>query len=113
MELLWALAADAADLVLEANFRPRSSYEQGRLAALAASHVEVYCRCPPEEAARRYAARAAASHPVHVITSLTPQFLAEFDRPVGLGEVIPVDTTGPADIPAVAARVLELLPSAR
>ena len=30
MELLWALAADAPAVVLEANFRPHSAYEQSR-----------------------------------------------------------------------------------
>ncbi len=33
MELLWALAADAPAVVIEANFRPRSEYERARLAA--------------------------------------------------------------------------------
>ena len=36
MELLWALAADAPAVVIEANFRPYSEYERGRLAGLAA-----------------------------------------------------------------------------
>ena len=107
MELLWALAADAPAVVLEANFRPRSAYERGRIKALSATPVEVNCACPPELAARRYAERAAASHPVHVMTTLSPAFLAEFDRPVGLGDLITVDTTGPVDVAALAARVRE------
>ena len=52
MELLWALAADAPSVVLEANFRPHSDYERGRLAALAPHPVEVYCQCDPHVAAR-------------------------------------------------------------
>ena len=48
---------------------------------------------------------AAASHPVHVVTALSPDFLAEFDRPVGLGDLVTVDTTGPVDVAAVADRV--------
>jgi predicted kinase len=105
MELLWALAADAPAVVLEANFRPRSGYERGRISALCARPVEVNCVCPPELAARRYAERAVACHPVHVVTALSPAFLAEFDRPVGIGDVITVDTTGPVDVPALAGRV--------
>ena len=105
MELLWALAADAPAVVLEANFRPRSAYERGRISALSATPVEVNCACPPELAARRYAERAAASHPVHVTTSPSPDFLAEFDRPVGIGDLITVDTTGPVDVAAVADQV--------
>jgi len=105
MELLWALAADAPAVVLEANFRPRSAYERDRISALCPRPVEVNCVCPPELAARRYAQRATASHPVHVVITLSPAFLAEFDRPVGIGDLITVDTTGPVDAVALADRV--------
>jgi predicted kinase len=102
MELLWTLAADAPAVVLEANFRPYSAYERDRISALCARPVEVNCVCPPGLAARRYTERAATCHPVHVVTSLTPDQLAEYDRPVGLGELITVDTTGPVDVAALA-----------
>lgn len=112
MELLWTLAAHCPAVVLEANFRPHSAYERGRISALRGSIVEVHCACPPELAARRYAARAASTHPVHVVTSLSPEFLAEFDGPAGIGEVITVDTTGPVDVTALASAVLARLPAA-
>jgi predicted kinase len=108
MELLWALAAQAPAVVLEANFRPRSEYERSRIAALIADGgrlVEVYCRCPAPVAAARYAERGLTSHPVHVVTSVSTEFLAEFDRPVGLGEVIEVDTTALVDVAALASHV--------
>jgi predicted kinase len=105
MELLWALAADAPAVVLEANFRPRSAYERGRISALCPRPVEVNCICPSELAARRYAERAATGHPVHVVTRLSPELLAEFDRPVGIGDLITVDTTGSVDVAALADRV--------
>lgn len=106
MELLWALAADSHAVIIEANFRPYSEYERGRLAALAAlgGHmVEVHCQCPAEVAAARYNAR--ARHPVHVLTKLPVEAMAEFDRPVGLGQLVTVDTTVPVDVGAVAALV--------
>jgi predicted kinase len=59
MELLWALASDAPAVVLEANFRPHSEYERGRIAALGGRLVEVYCACPMQVATRGYAERAA------------------------------------------------------
>jgi predicted kinase len=105
MEVLWALAADAPAVVLEANFRPRHVYVRDQILALCARPVEVNCVCPPELAASRYAERAATSHPVHVVTSLTPEVLAEYDRPLGLGEVITVDTTRPVDVAGLADRV--------
>ena len=63
MELLWALAADAPAVVIEANFRPRSEYERAKLSGLAGQPVEVHCTCPPEVAVQRYNAR--VTHPVH------------------------------------------------
>src|SRR4249919_3597083 len=47
MELLWALAADAPAVVIEANFRPHSEYEKAKLSDLAARPVEVHCACRP------------------------------------------------------------------
>ena len=103
MELLWALAADAPAVVIEASFRPYSEYERAKLSALAARPVEVYCTCPPELAVKRHNARVA--HPVHVVTTLRLEAMAEYDRPVGIGALVPVDTTVPVDMPAVAAAV--------
>jgi predicted kinase len=105
MELLWALAADAPTVVLEANFRPYSGYERDRITSLGGRLVEIYCACPAELACRRYAAREEASHPVHVVSRLTVEQLAEYDRPVGLGDVITVDTTERVDVAGLAGAV--------
>src|ERR1700729_3313259 len=72
MELLWALAADAPSVVLEANFRPRDPYQRRNISALAEQPVEVWCQCDPELAARRYNARARTCHPIHVQASVPP-----------------------------------------
>jgi hypothetical protein len=103
MELLWALAADAAAVVIEANFRPYSERERAMLAALAAQPVEVHCACPPELAIQRYNAR--ITHPVHVVTTLPLEAMTEYDRPVGIGALVTVDTTVTVDVNAVAATV--------
>jgi len=106
MELLWALVADSPAVVIEANFRPYSEYERTRLTAIGAGGgqlVEVHCLCPPELAAARYNAR--VRHPVHVVTSLPVAAMAEYDKPVGLGELVTVDTAVPVDVARVAARV--------
>ena len=103
MELLWTLAADAPAVVIEANFRPRIDYERAKLSGLAVQPVEVHCVCPPEVAVQRYNAR--ATHPVHVVTTLQPEQMAEYDRPVGIGALVTVDTTVPVDPSAVAAAV--------
>lgn len=103
MELLWTLAADAPAVLIEANFRPYSAYERARLSGLAARPVEVHCACPPELAVQRYNAR--RTHPVHVVTTLPLEAMAEYDRPVGIGGLVTVDTTVPVDVAAVATAV--------
>jgi hypothetical protein len=112
MEVLWRLAADHPAAVLEANFRPRSTYERDRILALCPSPVEVHCSCPPDVALRRFIDRAATSarHAVHVRQVRTVEDLAEFAGPIGLGPVVQVDTTAPIVLADVVARVRAQLP---
>jgi predicted kinase len=107
MELLWALAANCPAAILEANFRPHSAYERAKIEGLSCRLVEIYCWCPPEMAAARYAARAVrpSHHPAHVLGTLSDEQLGEFDRPVGIGTIIGVNTTGPVDVEGVAEEV--------
>jgi predicted kinase len=105
MELIWAVAADAPHAVIEANFRPHSEYERHKLTGLADRIVEVYCACPPDLALRRYNQRGPSRHRVHVNPVLTLEELAEWDQPVGVGELITVDTTAPVDVINLAGQV--------
>jgi predicted kinase len=109
MELIWTLASHAPAAVLESNFYPNSDYQRGKLAALHGPLIEVYCRCPPALAAKRYAARHAGRHPTHVSGEVTLEQLSDFDRPLALGPVIEVDTSKPVDVAAIATRVEALL----
>ena len=106
MELLWTLAARAGDMVIEANFRPHSEYELGRLRGLGGRIVEVHCACPAEVAHARYNAR--PTHDVHVLKTLPLSAMDEYDQPVGIGSLITVDTTAPVNVAAVAAKVRRL-----
>jgi predicted kinase len=107
MELLWRLAADCPDVILEANFRSRSLYERERLLALSARPVEVYCRVPIALAAERYARRGASAshHPVHVVRTLPVEAFHEFQDPFGIGPVIEVDTSCAVDVPSLAIEI--------
>jgi predicted kinase len=107
MELLWTLAADAPAVVLEANFWPDDPRVRCRVAELAARPVEVYCDCPAEVYLRRYAARGTTRHPVHLDDqrTVTAEAFARWNRPMGIGPVIVVDTTRPVDITALAQEV--------
>jgi hypothetical protein len=106
MELLWALAARSPHVLIEANFRPYSDYEHNKLTALGGAQVEVHGACPAELAVARYNAR--HRHPVHVQTNVTPDYLTEFDRPVGIGALVTVDTTAPLGVSSIAVQVRSL-----
>src|SRR5215470_7503967 len=70
---------------------------------LAADPVEVHCSCPSELALQRCNAR--VTHPVHVVTTLQLEAMAEYDRPVGVGTLVTVDTAVTVTVNAVAAAV--------
>ena len=108
MEVLWTLAALSPRILIEANFRPHSDYERAKLASLSGRIVEVYCWCPSDMARQRFESRAAdpTHHPAHVDSTLAPELLAEFDQPMGLGNLIRVDTTLTVDVTALAEMIL-------
>jgi hypothetical protein len=114
MELMWTLAGYFPQVVLEANFRPHSTYERERIAHLGERMVEVHCTCSIELAAERYAARARTDqhHPVHLLHELTDELAAEFDQSVGIGTVIPADTTSEVDVTSLARQIAILLGAA-
>lgn len=105
-ELLWVLAARAGDMVIEANFHPHSEHELDKLRSLGDRIVEVHCACPADVAVARYNAR--SRHEVHWLTTATLTTMDRYDRPVGVGSLITVDTTGPVDVASVAAEVRRL-----
>jgi predicted kinase len=115
MNILWALAAHCPQVVLEANFRTRSHHEREQVTALlrrpGARLVEIYCRIPPEEAARRFAHRARNDrhHPAHALKEISLDQLSEYAQPFALGPVLTVDTTQPVDVPALVNQTRELL----
>jgi len=113
IEMLWALAAYAPAVVLEANFWPDDPRHRVHAQALGTVPIEVHCVCPVEECLRRYAERAPSRHVVHMDRDAERASVALFERsarPLGIGPVISVDTTGPVDIGALAERVQGLLP---
>ena len=88
-------------VVLEAHFRPRNAYERGKIGARFRP-VRSRCTAParwPWPPAGTTSARG-ARHPVHVVEERPRTTLAEFDRPIGIGDVITVDTTAPVDVAA-------------
>lgn len=115
IELLWALAPHCPGVILEANFRTQDPAQRERVAALTGSLVEVHCRIPLEEAARRFAERARRErhHPAHVLREISIEQLSEYAEPFGLCPVLEVETSNPVDIPMLTAKVLASLANAR
>jgi predicted kinase len=73
--------------------------------------AEVHCTVPLDVARTRYHDRAAGRHAGHLDADRTDAELwGEPVRPLGLGPVIKVDTSGPVDIPQLAATLSRILP---
>lgn len=108
MELLWHLAANAPACLMEANFLPQHERQRLMLRELSTAGrlVEVYCTCPPDVAARRYAERelTSARHRVHV-NNMPPHVRALYSGPLRMGPVVEVDTTTTVDIAKIAQQV--------
>ncbi|WP_370356566.1 hypothetical protein [Catenulispora sp. EB89] len=114
MELLWVLAADAPECVLEANFWTGHERQNAALRALSEGGklVEVHCTAPKEVVMQRFRERAAigARHAVHPDQELTSErWEADFHGPIGIGTLLTVDTSTRVDVAQVAAEVRALL----
>jgi predicted kinase len=115
MDMLWSTAPGCPRVILEANFRTKNEEERARFAALDGRKLEVYCRCSPEEAARRFRERAARErhHPAHSVKILSAEAMQEYDQPFGLCPVIEVDTERPLDAAEIVRRVRGYWPDLR
>jgi predicted kinase len=115
-DLLWVLAPHFPGVVLEANFRTRRPEERAKLSALlnepGTRLVEVHCRLPLEEAARRFAERArnVRHHPAHALKEMSLAQMAEYAEPFALTPVIELDTTQPVDLASLAEQVRSAFP---
>ncbi|MGY0235573.1 AAA family ATPase [Longispora urticae] len=110
MGAVWGLAARHPGTVLVDSwwFRPRDleHAREGLATTGAISAVEIWCEVPTETARIRCATR--ERHPVHQdghrLATDWPRWAAEA-APLALTPVVPVDTSGPVDITAVARAV--------
>lgn len=109
-EVLYSLAESAGAAVLVNWWNPDTS--PGRLRAVSSTLLEVFCDCPIELAAARFAAR--QRHPGHMDRLRTPEEHAEgverlresYRGPLDLSDpVVAVDTSGSLDEADVVDRV--------
>jgi predicted kinase len=114
-EVLYTLAG-AAQAAVVVNWWDHDS-SPARLRDIASSVVEVFCDCPVEVAAERFESR--RRHPGHHDTRRSPAEVAEgvrrmrqtFVGPLGVGDLVRVNTEAPVDVDLVAGQVLSLLGS--
>lgn len=104
-EVLWTLLGQCSGpAIVESWLAPstRDIVREGLRRASVDSVVEIWCDCPPQEAARRYASR--DRHPGHFDHALLDELddVLATAEPLGLGEVITVDTGRPVDIERIA-----------
>lgn len=81
-------------------------YTRPLVAGLPGRVVEIRTVVPVEVARSRYAARAETRHPGHLDAARSAgELWGAPVPPLGVGPLLEVDTTGPVDVPALAARV--------
>jgi predicted kinase len=110
-EVLWTvLAGCPRGAVLESWLAPhtRDVVRAGLARAGVDRQVEVWCRCPPAEARRRYEARAADRHPGHYDSLLLPDLdrVLATAEPLALGPVVEVPTDRPVDLDRLVQQLL-------
>jgi predicted kinase len=107
--VFWLQARCCPQAVLDTNIQWNNAQQLEDLRALGGRLVEVRCDCPPEIASERYVARATLGHAAQRYTSLDPERLHAYSQPIGISQLISVDTTGPVDVEAVVTSVRSIL----
>jgi predicted kinase len=101
-EVFWRLAHDTNGAAVLDNFFHRAFAH--RIETLPGPSVEVHCACPPALARERYLSR--QRHPCHFDLTYGAEMFDNWvrtdARPLALGPVLSVDTTGDVDITAIA-----------
>ena len=64
-------------------------------------------RCIADATEKRLhsASEIAPRHRAHTISELTMDYVAQFERPIGIGRVVVVETLGPLDVASIAKEI--------
>lgn len=103
--VFWMQARMSPQTVLDANIQASDAQQIEALKSLGATLLEVRCECPPDLAKQRYAARASPGHPAQRYTVLDDERLALYAKPIGLGDIVVVDTSRSVDLDGVVQQV--------
>lgn len=108
-QVVWTLLGDCpVPAIVESWLAPhtRDIVRTGLARARVDKVIEVWCSCPIDETRRRYAER--VRHPGHFDAALLLELdvVLESAEPLGLGEVLRVQTDRPIDVAMLARSVL-------
>ena len=107
--VFWHMARGIPRAVLDTNIKPRNAVERAELAALrGARTVEVRCICPIEVAMHRYTERGRVGNFAQRVREPSLERFAEYEGPIGLDDLVEVDTTSVPDVEAVASQIERL-----
>ncbi|HUJ34434.1 MAG TPA: AAA family ATPase [Solirubrobacteraceae bacterium] len=99
-----AIARSAPGAVLDGTFYP---YTVPHLEQLPGTVIELRCRCPREVAEARYRARSGTRHAGHLDDErpLEELWNEHHLKPLGLGPLVEIDTSGPVEVGPLAQRL--------
>jgi glucokinase len=113
---IWALVGEfppRSAVVVDAwfGFQPLELLQGHLNRAGVARTIELWCAAPPEVISQRYAERAAARHTGHLGLDYVSELreLAARARPLGIGPVLPIDTSLPVNWEELIGRVRSLI----
>jgi len=107
--VFWHLASRCPDVVLDTNLKFADAYEREQVSKLAGTIVEVRCQVPLALAQRRYAERAKLRPGAQRFSELTDVQAGRYAQAIGVGTLLPVDTSAPVDVAMLADQVRRLL----
>jgi len=103
--VFWLQAGLSPRAVLDTNISWADPQAMERLRSLPGEIVELRCDCPPETAQARYAERARIGHAAQRLTQLTADRLEAYGRPLGVGQLVTVDTRETVDVAGIEREV--------
>jgi predicted kinase len=113
MAVLWAVAPNCPNVILEANFKPAGTPDREEFEQLQGRKLEIHCVCAPEICLERFSQRAgrAGHHPVHPVWLPLESFASY--GPLAVSPVIEVNTETPVAIREVVEQIGSYWPDAQ
>lgn len=111
MELLWVIASNSVNVILDSNFNPNSEYEIGKINSLKGNIIEIFCYAPIQTIQERFKNRALLSkhHPAHISKTISREEVEKYLNPIGIGKLIKVEINNELSIDYILEKLNKLL----